>query len=150
MISTMPFDSNQPNELKSSLGSFKNLAKLSKSTKNNSDQNTRRSKLVQKSIFKLLSCSSYSPHQNPIKIELKTIRNCSQKLKLGSAEYIENARNKPLKEERERATHLRRVLRSARKRERRERWPEERERKRERDLCNLNMAVQEGGELDFN
>ena len=43
----------------------------------------------------------------------------------------------PLKEERENETYLRRVLRSARKRERPERWPDERERRREREGFDL-------------
>ena len=91
MISTMPFHSKSSKESKSTLGSSKNLAKLSKSTKNNSDQNTLRQKLVQKSLFKFLSCSSYSTHQNPIKIEPKTMKKCSQNLHLCSVENIENA-----------------------------------------------------------
>ena len=77
----MSFHSKSPKESKSTNGSSKNLAKLSKSAKNNSDQNTPSSKLVQKSIFKLPSCSTYFPHQNPIKIEPKTMQNRPQKLK---------------------------------------------------------------------
>ena len=80
-ISTMSFHSKSSKESKSTLGSFKNLVKLSKSTKNNSNQNTPPSKLVQKSIFKLPSCSSYSPHQNPIKIMPKIIQKPIQKVK---------------------------------------------------------------------
>ena len=45
--------------------------------------------------------------------------------------------NEKRKEEREGAAYLRRVLRSTRKRKRRERWSDERERRRERGLVGL-------------
>ena len=64
-ISSIPIDSNRPKEPKSNLHFVKNLTNCPKSTKNNSDENTLRSKLVQKSIRKFLSCPTHSPHQNP-------------------------------------------------------------------------------------
>ena len=72
-IPNIPFDSNRPKEPKSTLHFVKNLTIRPKSTKNNSDENALRSKLVQKSICKFLTCSTHSPHQNPIKIVLKFI-----------------------------------------------------------------------------
>ena len=66
---------------KSNLHFVKNLLKRSKSTIKVSNQNTPPSKLVQKSIFKFPSCSSYSPHQNLIKIMPKIIQKPIQKLK---------------------------------------------------------------------
>ena len=80
-ISTIPFSSKQPKESKSTLGSSKNIVKLYKSGFKDSDENTLRQKLVQKSILKFLSCSPYSRRQNPIKFEQKNMQNCSQNLK---------------------------------------------------------------------
>ena len=88
---------NRPKEPKSNLHFVKNLTNRSKSTKNNSDENTLRSKLVQKSILKFLSCSTHSPHQNPIKIVPKTITNCSQKSNLNPAINHENAQKYTIK-----------------------------------------------------
>ena len=80
MISTMTFHSKSSKESKSTLGSSKNLAKRSRSGFKVSDENALHQKRIQKSILKFLSCSSYSPHQNPLKIEPKTMRNRPQKL----------------------------------------------------------------------
>ena len=65
IISNIPIDSNRPKEPKSNLHFVKNLTNRPESTKNDSDENTLRPKLVQKSICKFLSCSTHSPHQNP-------------------------------------------------------------------------------------
>ena len=84
-ISNIPFNSNQTKELKSTLYFVKNLTNRPRSAIKVSDQNALRQKLVQKSIFKFLSCSTHSPHQNPIKIEPRFILKLPQNLNLSPA-----------------------------------------------------------------
>ena len=80
-ISNILIDSNRPKEPKSNLHFVKNLTNRPKSSIKVSNQNTLRQKLVQKSICNFLSCSTHSPHQNPIKILPKFIQKSFQKSK---------------------------------------------------------------------
>ena len=126
MISTMPFHSKSPKESKSINGSSKNLSKRPKSAKNNSDENTLRQKLVQKSILKFLSCSSYSPHQNPIKIELKAILKSSKNQNFSPVIFPQNVLKSVKKKRGEREITSGEVAgRRGRERRRRESWERE-------------------------
>ena len=124
----MPVDSNQPKEPKSNLHFIKNLNNRPRSSIKVSDQNTLCQKLVQKSICNFLSCSSYSPHQNPIKIEPRFILKLPLNSNLGPVKLSQNA-SKIARKTREREGHyLGRGGQMTRKREMEERRQNERER----------------------